>query len=371
MNETKERLNYIDMVKGFSILCIILGHLLPGHYYIQSIITVFHVPIFYIISGFLIRWKEEKTGKIELKTVIKNSIRGLAIPYFFFSFIMIAIQTVQIKDLNYTKFMLQYMFSLKGIAALWFIPSLFFAKIGFTMIGKIKHKWVQYSILLITSLCFIPMGLLENNGVLLVIRRISFAMLFLTIGYDTYHFIKEYKIPNILLICIILLVMLININVGPFSVYNIESSRLVLSIFLAVIGCISMIMLFRNLPQMKLLASCGKNSIVLLGTHQMIIALLSSCLGEVINKKGVIVIIPILAIAEIVCTFLINRYMPFMIRKTFKKRKTKKSCTILIYNSIYYKDRRKFVLTFLGKRSYGICLFLTYLNTFHNQSLVY
>lgn len=317
MGKTKERLDYIDMVKGFAILCIVLGHLLPNHYYVQCIITIFHVPIFYVISGFLIKWKEEQTGKnIDLKATIKSSIKTLLIPYLFFSLVIIIAQTIlQHEDINYIISLVKVTISLKGFFALWFIPSLFLAKIGFACIKKIKHKWIQFAILAVTTLCFIQIPVLESNTILLVLMRACLALFFLAIGYYAYNYIKQIKANSVLLISIILLVTLLNINLGPFGVYNLKSESILVSTILSVIQCVSIILLFMKLPTMKWLTFFGKNSMILLATHQIVfvgIIIGTVRMGIRITMFGIAII---LMLAEILCVLFINRYIPFAIRK--------------------------------------------------------
>ena len=74
MEETKDRLIYIDMVKGFSMICIILGHLFSENYILQSIVSSFHVPVYYIVSGMLMKYQENKKGQEKLCITIEKII---------------------------------------------------------------------------------------------------------------------------------------------------------------------------------------------------------------------------------------------------------------------------------------------------------
>ncbi len=49
----KKRIEYIDIVRGFAMLCIIAGHM--GNNTIMRIVFTFHVPVFFIISGLFYR----------------------------------------------------------------------------------------------------------------------------------------------------------------------------------------------------------------------------------------------------------------------------------------------------------------------------
>ena len=52
----RRRLQYLDAVRGFAMICIVLGHL--GIADINRFVFTFHLPIFYLITGYFIN----KTG---------------------------------------------------------------------------------------------------------------------------------------------------------------------------------------------------------------------------------------------------------------------------------------------------------------------
>ena len=65
MNQEKQnsqRIAYIDALKGFAILCVVLGHIATGnlrdpftqtiYFYLYNIIYSFHMPAFIFLSGY-------------------------------------------------------------------------------------------------------------------------------------------------------------------------------------------------------------------------------------------------------------------------------------------------------------------------------
>ncbi len=68
----KHRVEYIDIVRGVSMLCIIAGHM--GNTTIMRIVFTFHVPVFFIISGLFF--------KNDISKIKSNSIK-LIKPYVF------------------------------------------------------------------------------------------------------------------------------------------------------------------------------------------------------------------------------------------------------------------------------------------------
>ena len=68
-----KRVKFIDVAKGISILCIILGHLNePG---INRVVFTFHVPIFYFITGYFLN------GSTPLRPFLRRKAQTLLVPY--------------------------------------------------------------------------------------------------------------------------------------------------------------------------------------------------------------------------------------------------------------------------------------------------
>lgn len=71
----KKRLYNIDLIKGFLIISVIIGHIVPGkveNTFIRYMIYSFHMPIFIAVSGFL----------VNINTLAKMSFRDIAGKYF-------------------------------------------------------------------------------------------------------------------------------------------------------------------------------------------------------------------------------------------------------------------------------------------------
>lgn len=86
MENKKERLTYLDVAKGIGILLVVIGHVYAFNRQIVDRFFViwlysFHMPLFFIISGMLIAYKDEK----DIWKFVKKRIKGILIPYVFFS----------------------------------------------------------------------------------------------------------------------------------------------------------------------------------------------------------------------------------------------------------------------------------------------
>lgn len=84
MSSHTNRINAIDVAKGIGILCIVLGHIVPNSY-VARWLYAFHVPLFFLLSGFTYSLKEDK------KAFYLNKAKRLLLPYLIFAVISIAI----------------------------------------------------------------------------------------------------------------------------------------------------------------------------------------------------------------------------------------------------------------------------------------
>lgn len=74
-----ERKYWIDNLKVFGIFLVVLGHFTPNYKldFSAQYLYQFHMPLFFIISGYL-----AKDYKSTVKIILKKNCRRLLIPYF-------------------------------------------------------------------------------------------------------------------------------------------------------------------------------------------------------------------------------------------------------------------------------------------------
>lgn len=73
MSENHQRIEYVDIARGIAILCIIMGHL--NHAGINRIVFTFHVPVFFLISGYFL------SEKVSMTDFIRKRLKDLIFPY--------------------------------------------------------------------------------------------------------------------------------------------------------------------------------------------------------------------------------------------------------------------------------------------------
>ena len=145
----KTRIEYLDIAKAIGILCIIAGHM--GIARIDKIVFTFHVPLFFLISGYFLDMSED----IVLFT--KKAARSLLIPYYFTGLclilIKIPIDIIHGVPKQIPKDMFQILIrvlyasgtdtnntigGIASIGAIWFLYALFWAKVIVRVMLKIK-----------------------------------------------------------------------------------------------------------------------------------------------------------------------------------------------------------------------------------------
>lgn len=191
---SKERNELLDLLKGFAILLVVLGHAvqynLPKTYDSHPIFRViysFHMPLFMFISGYVSSF----SFKGSMGTILSR-LRTLMLPFwswFFFSYFFYwAIhynQLHQLPDFNYKFFALLR----NPTRGLWFLWVLFFNYLILYLSLKITRKhavivlFVVYVFINIINVYFKPVGGMESIG---------WYLLFFLSGYA----LKQYNVVD-------------------------------------------------------------------------------------------------------------------------------------------------------------------------------
>ena len=163
----RNRLQWLDIAKGITILLMILGHTsiprIPSNF-----IFSFHMPLFFLASGWCTNW-----GKDSLIRFINKKIKNLIIPFVVYSIIVILLyKLVGNDDFSFYRVLSEGW----RMYALWFVPVLFVSLIIAKIIMSHIHlSWLRYFI------C----GFLIIIGVLFSYFHISLPWTLSTVPYAT------------------------------------------------------------------------------------------------------------------------------------------------------------------------------------------
>lgn len=228
------RYDSIDIAKGIGIILVILGHIIPETVWYRSIIYSFHMPLFFLISGFF-------PAKIDDRFFgrggyLNKQIKTLYLPYFgvvIFDIILKIFVQLFNGNLDVKSIVFSFVFSSTGLniivynAPIWFLFSLFLIKILSFFIQK--NKIVEITVMIISFL-FILMCQFEVINTDLLYHCLYFesicGLLFFLLGKYAFNLFKKllnYK-NNIALFCfsillLIMLVLLCRLN-GAINIAN-------------------------------------------------------------------------------------------------------------------------------------------------------
>jgi fucose 4-O-acetylase-like acetyltransferase len=298
MDLTK-RPNFIDYSKAIGIYLVVFGHY---GYFLQIPfkndllwnvvfnIYSFHIPLFFIISGYLFKFSDIKTG-------LSKGIRQLMIPYFLLSLISLMLGLIRV--ILFDKLSIQRIFdNVLGIISasdlgevysqysipLWFVYSLFFIKMYMEIGKKIKNKWVLYILIFIT-IVGVGLTIYRNDGILAFgLSSTLIGLTFFCIGFYAKSYINKitslrmYELVVLLVFSLVLLIISLHINLDynnppGLSVFSSKFGRYPFLFFVSGIAGTLMIMsLSQILSRFKnrIILTLSNGTLIVLGFHQIV-----------------------------------------------------------------------------------------------------
>lgn len=187
-------IKWINLAKFLGILAIYIGHFIEAEH-VRIFVFIYHVPLFFLLSGCTENFNKEKNIK---KYIIKQT-KGIIVPFFFFYFLSIFLNTIISKP--DTNILISWFNIIKngairnsGAGALWFLTCLYLVKIIFYIISLSKNRYV---ILLLSALLHIisnlfikPCPIIEPHW-FWNLDSALYYILYFSIGYVSYPFINS------------------------------------------------------------------------------------------------------------------------------------------------------------------------------------
>lgn len=144
--ESRDRLLWVDVCRGIGILFVVLGHCDPPFI---MYIDAFHMPLFFMLSGFL--WKRNPSFKDTLARYTQRCI----VPYFLLCFINLILNTVvSVCGVRESRNILHYIGGIiysygsakwmPNCSPLWFLTALFVALLLYWVLDGIESPTVKW-----------------------------------------------------------------------------------------------------------------------------------------------------------------------------------------------------------------------------------
>ncbi|MDR0756609.1 MAG: acyltransferase family protein [Tannerella sp.] len=133
----KKRSEWVDFTRGIAIFLVVFGHVNLGCFFCPAfesahdflytqhlILYSFHMPLFFMISGFIYGYKKTNYNLCELKKALTGKLIALGIPYFIFSITLYLFKYLIGGD-DYLLSWQDLFFQIKPVEYYWFLYILF------------------------------------------------------------------------------------------------------------------------------------------------------------------------------------------------------------------------------------------------------
>lgn len=309
MIQENKRILWLDTLKGFTIIFVIIGHVLLGYtnnntfplqqqlmlkinYWIYS----WHMPLFMAISGFAFKVAYLKENKLDKKRINKQ-ILNLILIFFIFqlglcSFKIIFNSFVDSK-MDFSKLILN-LFIPDNI--MWYVWVLviyyFFLEIIYSKV-RISSEYIYIYIIFIGVTTKI---ISEYFGIILGVKNLFYCFQFFIFGIwlaDKYLLKGKSEIKNkITLVSVIYIIFYIFF----LSIKNVENFLPFIKIILEVINAYAVTVIvfkvFSKIKEIKFLMLCGKESLVVYLLHTYFVtAIKAFIIRSNFSSVGIIIIL--------------------------------------------------------------------------------
>lgn len=327
-----ERLDYIDTAKGIGIFLVVVYHHLLGAEYINHWISSFHMPLFFMITGFLYGFRNDFSKPVRSFAVQK--FKGLMYPFITLSCVVILwnaffynVLFFSVVPENNTLEIFLFTITTYGYHAFWFVPCLFYSSIIFYLLRKnYLHHWIWMMIAMFAVVFTVMSGAdVFTYYPVKFFVRILIGLMFIYIGYLFFRLLskiqKNWKMVFQMVTGLIFVGSFIGyylfsemfpfINIG---VCHIEKP--VIYLLLAFSNSAFIILLSQYISN-KVLAFLGKNSIIILAFHMDLTIEIAWLIEgripwniNIVFQSFLVVIIELAML--VVMILLINRFIPFL-----------------------------------------------------------
>ena len=258
-------------------ILVIIGHVQqnPEFTPLKRWLHVFHMPAYFIISGMFLnfdKWKERKT-----EDYLIDRAKILLIPYLMFETIGGLYRLILFgKDgFNLSDAILNVLTINCNVTADWFLPTLFIAEIMYVSLRKLFPGARNY----IFAMSFTALFFNPASHPMIVVNRCIVAYMFIEIGQRLRkQFMRECGSTFKILMMLIFTMIVFSLN-GKTEIYGCTYGNPLLYLLGAIIGTMMTIDISRRIRSNKLLTWIGRNSIIIMGTHQFVIVFIHNFLG--------------------------------------------------------------------------------------------
>ena len=350
----KQRILWLDYAKLIGLYFVILGHVEMSTGFLAAWIYSFHMPLFFIISGFT----EKKNETFSM--MIKKGARTLLVPYFCFYLVtyvwwlfIFYMKNGQFHLMTASDFLIKPMIGLIIADAspgsfftminipLWFLVGLFFCKMFFHLgMKKIGFYNKSISLIVLNVLAFLFVFIFSqfDYNILFSIDVAIMAIPFYSLGYVLSKVYKDFANKKVIIVLTLLILLTLNfflssvngnVDMATFKYGN----NLYLFYVTGMIGAMGILVFCHLFSAVKnkfalLLAS---NTLIMLAIHGSLTSIVKQLYGFIRGYNNpedmlfsyfdAIIIAIMVLLLSIIPILVIQKYFPFMIGKKIDPNK--------------------------------------------------
>lgn len=282
----EKRFDFIDYAKTIGIFLICIGHFLPEGSLLKIIFYSFHVPIFFIISGFLFK-REEFHFELYFEKQVNRILKPYIIYFIISALLYIFIEPKKLLQLP------EMFLMLNGRTLwndpLWFLPVIFFSNCLLGLLYQLLQKWGKKAFNSI--LFFVCCGMFFFTflfdyfnikstpfAVNLLVHMFGYACIGVSIRtiYDKFSRFKNETKKIFSILCTIVFFfgcfMSASVNkANNISVYTADFNFLLFYIPFAILLSVSFLFLFLRMKPNSFIKLLSKNTIFIMCSHYFIL----------------------------------------------------------------------------------------------------
>ncbi len=278
LNSSKPRSSFLDIAKGIGIILVVLGHTFSTPHLIYDTIYSFHMPLFFIISGYV--YNQTKYNGLKFSKMLAHRAKRYLIPFYMFAGINLVLtlgfnlvfrhmpitfSTIKTYVLG-TLYCYADMRYMPNCSPIWFLMTLFIGGMIFWAIMKYSDKIRPIWAVLLLCVSFLLYFFVDFR-LPLNLAPTGAAVFFMYVGY----LIKRY---NILKYSGLILLFLVGFIASYFNKTNVgmnENTYGNVILFLIAAVCLSLSLLifcklvsgFNN-PVNRFLKWLGSNTLLII-----------------------------------------------------------------------------------------------------------
>ena len=253
-NDEKNRLTCFDIAKGIGIILMIVGHMPSVPSVLRMWIFSFHMPLFFIISGYFFRPKHPYE-------YIKKTFKQLIVPYILYSVIFIIFDIFIFRDMEILLYEVKRLFTGQGgTDVLWFFLCLFIVQNVFCLINYFIRREIAT---LLCCFAFSVLGQVISGTLIGNLYKLSpacYALALYGMGYylsKRWIFMDEFSFGrlknSILLMFANVILCFLNIRLGfdNLDMNNSHYGFLPITMMAALAGSISIVCLSECISKLR------------------------------------------------------------------------------------------------------------------------